>query len=198
MATVDDPVPRPTRPLAVLVALTCALVAATPGSASGNRNVLSYGDSLSVGTDLFLGRYLRGWDVRSLSAVSRHADEVPGALRSFGSSLPRVIVVSAGTNDDPGRVSGFARIVRRSLAIAGPSRCVVWSTVVRPPYEGVSYAGYNRALEAIARNHRNLRVLDWAAMARAHSSWFGPDGVHPSTTGYRARAAAVARLVRDC
>jgi len=182
----------------VLGTVACALVAASPAPAAGNRNVLSYGDSLSVGTDLFLGRYLRGWNVRSLTAISRHADEVPGALRSLGSSLPRVIVVSAGTNDDPGRVSGFARIVRETLGIAGPNRCVVWSTVVRPPYQGVSYAGYNRALAAIARRHRNLRVLDWAAMAQAHPSWFGRDGVHPSMTGYRARAAAVARLVRGC
>lgn len=189
---------RPTRIGLALGTLVCVLVAALPAQAAGNRNVLSYGDSLSVGTDLFLGRYLRGWNVRSLTAISRHADEVPGALRSFGRSLPRVIVVSAGTNDDPGRVSGFARIVRRTLAIAGPSRCVVWSTVVRPPYRGVSYAGYNRALETIAAGHANLRVFDWAAMARAHPSWFGSDGVHPTATGYRVRAAAIAKLVRDC
>jgi lysophospholipase L1-like esterase len=182
----------------VLGALVCALVAASPGPAAGNRNVLSYGDSLSVGTDLFLGRYLRGWNVRSSASISRHADEVPDALRAYGRALPRVIVVSAGTNDDPGRVSGFARIVRRTLAIAGPSRCIVWSTIVRPPYQGVSYAGYNRALEAIAAVHGNLRVFDWAAMARAHPSWFGSDGVHPTMTGYRARAAATARLVQHC
>ena len=181
-----------------LGAFACALVAASPGPAAGNRNVLSYGDSLSVGTDLFLGRYLRGWSVRSSASISRHADEVPYALRAYGRSLPHVIVVSAGTNDDPGRVSGFARIVRRTLAIAGPSRCVVWSTIVRPPYQGVSYAGYNRALEAIAAGHANLRVFDWAATARAHPSWFGSDGVHPTATGYRVRAAAIARLVRGC
>jgi hypothetical protein len=182
----------------VLGALACALVAASPGPSAGNRSVLSYGDSLSVGTDLFLGRYLHGWSVRSSVSISRHAEDVPVALRVFGSSLPRVIVVSAGTNDDPGRVSGFARIVRETLAIAGPSRCVVWSTIVRPPYQGVSYAGYNRVLETIAGRRGNLRVFDWVSMARAHPSWFGADGVHPTTTGYRTRAAAIARLVRDC
>ncbi len=182
----------------VLGALACALVVASPGPAAGSRSVLSYGDSLSVGTDLFLGGYLRGWHVRSVTAISRHAEDVPGALRSFGTALPRVIVVSAGTNDDPGRVAGFARIVRETLAIAGPSRCVVWSTVLRPPYRGVSYSAYNRALEEIAQSRGNLRVFDWVSMARAHPSWFGSDGVHPTMTGYRARAAAIARLVRGC
>ena len=182
----------------IIGALACALGVASPGQAAGNRSVLSYGDSLSVGTDLFLGRYLNGWSVRSSASISRHAEDVPGALRGYGPSLPRVIVVSAGTNDDPGRVTGFARIVRETLAIAGPSRCVVWSTIVRPPYQGVSYAGYNRALEAIAGRHDNLRVFDWVSMARANPSWFGSDGVHPTATGYRVRAAAIARLVRGC
>lgn len=189
--------PRSARLAALAGALVCALLVSGPLLAAGNRAVLSYGDSLSVGTDLFLKSYLRGWSVRSVTEVSRHAEDVPAGLSSYGRSLPRVVVVSAGTNDDPGRVSAFARIVRRTLAIAGPSRCVVWSTIVRPPYQGVSYAGYNRALAAIARRHPNLRVLDWAAMARTHPSWFGRDGVHPSMTGYRARAAAVARLIRE-
>ena len=183
---------------AALTALGCALLAAAPALAAGNRNVLSYGDSLSVGTDLYLGGYLHGWNVRSSASISRHASDVPAALRSLGPALPRVIVVSAGTNDDPGRVSGFARVVRDTLAVAGPKRCVVWSTIVRPPYAGVSYDGYNRALAAIARHRANLRVFDWVAMAHAHPSWFGSDGVHPTATGYRVRAAAIARLVRGC
>jgi lysophospholipase L1-like esterase len=178
--------------------LACALAAGSPLPAAGSRTVLSYGDSLAVGTDLFLDRLLRGWSVRSEAVVSRHAAEVPAALRSLGPTLPPVIVVSAGTNDDPGRVAGFARIVRETLAVAGPRRCVVWATIARPPYRRVSYAGYNRVLAAIARTHANLRVLDWAAMARAHPSWFGADGVHPSMSGYRARAAATARLVQRC
>jgi hypothetical protein len=183
---------------AALLALACVLAAGSAAHASGSRSVLSYGDSLSVGTNLYLGTYLRGWNVRSVAGISTHADEVPGALRVFGTALPRVVVVSAGTNDDPGRVSGFARIVRETLEVAGPRRCVVWSTIVRPPYAGVSYSGYNRALATIARHHDNLRVFDWVKMAGTHSSWFGSDGVHPTASGYRVRAAAIARLVRSC
>jgi lysophospholipase L1-like esterase len=186
------------RLLLLACVLCCSLAAAAPFSAAGNRTVLSYGDSLSVGTDLFLDGLLQGWSVRSEAVVSRHAADVPPALRAFGASLPPVIVVSAGTNDDPGRVSGFGRVVREALAVAGPRRCVVWATIVRPPYRGVSYDGYNRALAAIARSHANLHVLDWAGMARVHPTWFGRDGVHPTMTGYRARAAATARLVERC
>jgi lysophospholipase L1-like esterase len=182
----------------LVTAFACLLAASAPAAAgaAGQRTVLNYGDSLAVGTQLYLGEYLGGWRVQAETEISRHAADVPGALRSLGSELPRVVVVSAGTNDDPGTVSRFARTVRETVAVAGSGRCVVWATVVRPPYAGVSYAGYNRALRTIASRHPTLHVLDWDAMARAHPSWFGSDGVHPSMTGYRARAAATARLIR--
>jgi lysophospholipase L1-like esterase len=160
--------------------------------------VLNYGDSLAVGTQLYLGDYLSGWRVRSETEISRHAADVPDALRSLGAGLPRVIVVSAGTNDDPGTVSRFARTVREAVAVAGSSRCVIWATIARPPYAGVSYAGYNRALRTIASRHPTLHVLDWAGMAYAHPGWFGSDGVHPSVSGYRARAKATAGLIERC
>jgi lysophospholipase L1-like esterase len=190
-------VPRLARPLVVFGALVCALVVSFPAAGAGSRTMLHYGDSLAVGTDLYLDRYLPDWTVRSSTDVSRHAADAPSALAALGPSLPRVVVLSVGTNDDPGAVSDFRRIVRRTVSLAGPSRCVVWATIVRPPYQGVPYSGYNRVLRTAAARHANLVVLDWAAMARTHPGWFGADGVHPSMTGYRARAAATARLVRE-
>ncbi len=125
--------------------------------------------------------------------------EVPARAPFARPSLPRVIVVSAGTNDDPGAVSRFARVRardgcgRRALAVrrlvddrAAPVRgCLL---------RGVQPGAPQRSRAAGA----NLRVFDWDAMARSHPAWFGRDGVHPTATGYRARAAAIARLVQRC
>ena len=71
--TVDEPVPRLARPLVVLGALVCALVVSFPAAGAGTRTVLHYGDSLAVGTDIYLDRYLADWTVRSSTDVSRHA-----------------------------------------------------------------------------------------------------------------------------
>lgn len=82
--------------------------------------------------------------------------------------------------------------------MAGEPRCVVWANIVRPPYRGVSYRGYNRVLGQEARGRDNLRVLNWVRMVREHPEWLAEDGVHVSAEGYQARAEAVARSVRRC
>ena len=182
--------------LTLALALACAASAARADAAP--RSVLNYGDSLAVGTGLFLRPLLAGWSVRDDASTSRHADEAPAALGAYGGDLPRVVLVSLGANDDPARPAWFRAQVLAVLRIAGPGRCVIWSTVVRPPYRGVSYEGYNAALRELDRASSVLHVFDWAALARAHRDWFRRDGVHPTATGYRARAAAVAQLAKSC
>lgn len=154
------------------------------------------GDSIAFGTDLFLARYLRGWQISSSVDVSRHAYQGAAAIEALGNSLPSVVVVNLGTNDDPSGVSVFASYVRRVVRAAGPERCVIWATIVRPPYAGVSYDGLNGALLAAASRWRSFHVFDWRGLARAHPAWFGSDGVHPSIPGYRVRAKLLARFIR--
>ena len=185
--------------LALGVAVLACVGALQADAAAGTpRTVLHYGDSLTVGTGLYLPAFLPGWSITQSASVSRHADEGPQAVRSLSSTLPRVLVISLGANDDPGAVSAFAADVRRVVSAAGRNRCVIWSTVVRPPYNGVSYEGYNRVLRRAALTFANFRVFEWQALARAHPGWFGSDGVHPTADGYRARAAALAKLVKSC
>ena len=183
-----------------LAAAALSVVVALPTRAAvgAPRTVLHYGDSLTVGTGAYLHSFLPGWSITQSASISRHANEGPGAVRSLSSSLPRVLVISLGANDDPGAVAAFAADVRRITTTAGHGRCVIWSTVARPPYNGVSYEGYNRVLRRTAAASANFRVFDWQALAKTHPQWFGSDGVHPSTEGYRARAAALARLVKSC
>jgi lysophospholipase L1-like esterase len=182
-----------------LIAATMAFVVALPSRAVASpRTLLNYGDSLTVGTGWYLSSFLPGWSITESGRVGRHTGEGPDAVRSLSSSLPRVLVISLGTNDDPSAVATFATDVRRVEDAAGPDRCVIWATVARPPSNGVSYEGYNRVLKEAARRYENFRLFDWQALARAHPEWFGSDGVHPSARGYRARAAALAGLVRSC
>jgi lysophospholipase L1-like esterase len=138
--------------------------------------------------------------LRDSVAVSRHASEGVSAVveRARAGVLEHVVVVDLGTNDDPSAVRTFRSYVLDVLRAAGPSRCVIWSTINRPPYNGISYDGYNAALRSLDARYRNLHVFDWAKLARSHPEWFGSDGVHPTSSGYRARASGLAWVIKRC
>jgi lysophospholipase L1-like esterase len=179
--------------------LALLLLLVTPASAEAlSRRLLVNGDSLAVGTSPYLPGELARWKVIQSTAISRHAPEGPDVMRAHGRSLPRVIHVSLGTNDDPRAVGSFRAAIREVMQVAGPRRCVVWANIVRPPVAGASYGGYNRALARESRPRPNLRVVNWARMVRENPQWLAGDGVHVSAEGYRARARTVARSVLRC
>ena len=182
----------------LVVVAALALVAATTPAHAAEHSLLVVGDSLAEGTRPYIPKELPGWRIRQSTKVSRHASDGDDIMRRYGDRLPRVIHASLGTNDDPRDVGGFRAAIRAVMKVAGGERCVVWANVVRPPYAGVSYRGYNRALAAQDARRDNLLVLNWKRMAHRHPEWLADDGVHVSADGYAARARAVARLVRRC
>ena len=162
------------------------------------RAVLDLGDSLSVGTAPYLALQLRGYRIEGYRAVGLRSQE---AARRIGRSraLPRVLVVSAGTNDDPREITAFSESVSSVLGAAGTARCVVWPTIARPPVGGTPYTGLNRVLSRAAARRSNLVLVDWVGMVRRNPGWLRSDRVHASSAGYRARAKAIARAVtRRC
>ena len=181
------------------LALAAAALALTPAaSAAAEKRLLVDGDSLAEGTRPYIPRELPDWRVRQSAKVSRHAYQGAAVLRRYGRSLPRVIHVSLGTNDDPSQPEAFRAAIADVMEVAGERRCVVWANIVRPPYRHVSYRAYNRVLAEEDEARDNLLVLNWVRMVRRHRSWLADDGVHVSAEGYAARARAVARLVRRC
>jgi lysophospholipase L1-like esterase len=181
-----------------LAAAGLALAAAAAPATAAERSLLVVGDSLAEGTRPYIPKELSGWTIRQSTKVSRHAAEGDDVMRRYGDGLPRVIHASLGTNDDPRDVDGFRSAVRSVMKVAGADRCVVWANIVRPPYGGVSYRGYNRVLADEDARRDNLLVLNWKRMVHRHPEWLAGDGVHVSADGYRARAHAVAKLVRRC
>ena len=179
--------------LGVLTTFGPAAAAAGPNL---DRSVLDLGDSLSIGTAPYLRAKLRSYQITVIRDEGLHAYDAAEIVAGRRSSLPAALVVSAGTNDDPRIVSTFWRAVSSVVRTVGPTRCVVWPTIVRPPAVGKSYDGLNNALEGIAARHRNLVLVDWVGMVRRHPRWLSGDGVHVSVAGYRARAAAIAAAIR--
>jgi lysophospholipase L1-like esterase len=178
--------------VAVVGAAFLLWVPARDPSESGS--LVLVGDSLNVGTELYLNEFLEGWEVAADDLAGRSSH---GGLAALAEArrAPGPIVVSLGTNDDPNDPEAFRTRASRLLDLVGPARCVVWATLWR---DGEPMGSLNAVLAELARERPNLRLLDWAEMLRRHPDWLASDGTHGSPAGYRARAEEAARLVRAC
>ncbi len=168
---------------------------ATGGGGSGS--LLVVGDSLAVGSQAHVEAALPGWNVQHLARTSKPTSDGVAEITSRG-NLPGVIAVSLGTNDDPSATGTFQGHVETVIDAAGPSRCVIWVNIVRPPYNGVSYSGYNRVLANAAATVPNFFVVDWRAMVAGNPGFLAGDGVHATPSGYAARGRAIAEAARSC
>ncbi len=180
-----------------LLALLAVLALPSAGGSTGGRSALVVGDSLAVGTEPYLPGLLPGWQLRQIAHVGVTTASGVARVQAFG-PLPRYLVLSLGTNDDPRAVERFRTAIRTVLATAGTSRCVVWPNIVRPRTLGSTYAGLNRALAEEAAADRRLRIVDWRGLTRVHPGWLRADGVHATLAGYRGRAIAIARALAAC
>ncbi len=76
--------------------------------------------------------------------------------------------------------------------------CLVVATINRPPYNGASYAGMNRAIEGFAARDGNTQVVPWQLATKLHPEVVYSDGVHVTPYGYEFRAHLIATSISAC
>ena len=76
---------------------------------------------------------------------------------------------------------------------------VMWvnvkSLVASGPYAESNMQRWDAALVAACARYPNMRVFDWADVAK--DSWFIPDGIHYYSPGYAARAELIADALAE-
>jgi lysophospholipase L1-like esterase len=171
---------------------------AAPARRTLPRDVLVIGDSLAVGTAEALPAALPGWRVRTDAKIGRPLAEGMRILGAEGDA-PAVLAFSLFTNDDPRNTAALEAAVRSTATRQGG--CAVWSTVVRPPLNGVSYEAANSLLRRLANDPElalGLRLVDWSAEVAQSPSLIAGDGVHATPEGYRLRAQMFAQAILAC
>jgi hypothetical protein len=163
------------------------------------RDVIVIGDSLAIGIEQPLKALLPGWRVRVDGRIGRPLAEGMQIL-AREPSPPAIVAFSLFTNDDPGNTRALDAAVRATASRA--PGCVVWSTIVRPPLNGVSYAAANAVLERLASDPEitlGMKLVDWAAEVAQSPSLVSPkDGVHGTPEGYRVLAQLYAAAIQEC
>ncbi len=179
------------------------LVPGTPAALPPGSDTMVLGDSLALIVYPWLADLLPDRYVSYVAEVGSGTDWALRALeqrKTDRQPIPRVVLVSAGTND--WYAADFRAQATAVLDLLGPKRCVVWTTVDRPAeVNGMTVdpaADLNAVLRELARTYPNLHLVDWAAMTAKHPEWLAGDGVHPIEEGAQARAKAFARAATDC
>ena len=189
--------------ISLALVLAAAIAVATFSVARGDERPVRrttgaltlVGDSLNVGTEPYLREALPGWRIDAHDRVGRTTREGVERLRALRGALPRIVVVSLGTNDPDGSEGEFSRLVDEAIAIVGPRRCLLWATIVR---DGTRRTPFANVLQEASAAHPNVRLVDWALMVAEDGSLLAADLVHGTPEGYRRRAEATARAARDC
>lgn len=177
--------------------LLTAAVALGPGAGTAAAaDVLVVGDSLEVGTGPHLKRELADREVEVDARTGRPSDEGLRVLRSRLRPDHRVVVFDLGTNDDPSRPGTLRASLGGALSLAG-GRCLVISTLRRPPLNGVPVDGLNAVIDEVAASPA-VQVVDWRGATAQDPGLMAPDGVHARPAAYARRAKLVAEAVRAC
>src|SRR5205085_4782348 len=132
------------------------------------------------------------------------AETLPGTINAYTAARRAVRrgftggwVIALGTNDTAdvvvgstvGRVTRIARMM--SVANGEP---VLWVDVkslrASGPYAQTYMQQWNDALRAACARYPNMRIFDWASVAK--NRWFISDGIHYTSAGYAARARLIA------
>jgi peptidoglycan/LPS O-acetylase OafA/YrhL/lysophospholipase L1-like esterase len=111
-------------------------------------------------------------------------------------------VLALGTNDTAdvyvGGVVGLGARIAQMMSVLG-NQPVMWVNVISllsgGPYSETDMQEWNQALLHACARYPNMRVYDWAAVAKPR--WFISDGIHYTSAGYAARSRLIARALAE-
>jgi hypothetical protein len=114
--------------------------------------------------------------------------------KSMGTKLGPNVVVSVGYNDFEDQYAQNIEDALGAFKAAGVKH--VWWLTLRAAHHG--YVNMNDDIEAAAKQHPELSVIDWNVYSRSHLDWFQGDGIHLVLDGANAMATLIHKtLVED-
>lgn len=122
--------------------------------------------------------------------VSRQLVQCTGIIKHYKSTgeLGKAVIIGLGTNGP------FTQSQGQELVDAiGSRRIIYW---VNTYGKTLSWQGeVNRMIAALARENKNIHVIDWASLAVSHPEWFYNDGIHLKPSGQPAYAKLISKSV---
>ena len=111
----------------------------------------------------------------------------------MGSKLGDNVVVSVGYNDPEDEYAQNIEDAITALKAAGVKH--IWWLTLRAARH--PYVNMNDDIEAAAKAHPELAVVDWNVYSRSHPDWFQDDGIHLLGDGADAMATLIHQRLLD-
>jgi peptidoglycan/LPS O-acetylase OafA/YrhL len=139
-----------------------------------------------------------------ISGARSVVEVLPGQVNGYNAARAMVSegfrgcwVIALGTDDTAdvaaGSEVGLMTRIHRMMSVAN-GEPVMWvnvkSLLVSGPYAESNMLRWNSALRQACARYPNLRIFDWASLAK--KKWFISDGIHYTSPGYAARARDIA------
>ena len=193
VAAVTEATPSPDTQL---VALESAGTSDPGGSRSAEPTYAVYdGDVFAIGDSVLAGAAacLEARGVKVNAEQSRQVSAVTEILARKADALPSRVIVHLGTNG-----GATARELDTIMALLGPDRLVLWSTIQLPddPSRYTYERSTNDAIAALADRYDNALVFDWESVSRQHPEWLYVEGIHMTPEGCEGYAGLVEPQVR--
>jgi hypothetical protein len=114
-------------------------------------------------------------------------------VKSLGSKLGDNVVVSVGYNDFEDQYATNIETALDAFKAAGVKH--VWWLTLRAAHH--PYVNMNDDIEAAAKQHPEMTVVDWNVYSRSHPDWFQDDGLHLLAEGSLQMATLIHQALLD-
>lgn len=107
------------------------------------------------------------------AVADRRARQAIGELALISDDLPGAVLLHLGANGGATEAE-----LDQIMAVLGPERLVVWSTIQLPDDE-TRYTfedSTNAAIIAMAQKYPNVRILSWNSLSMTNPDWLNRDG----------------------
>lgn len=110
--------------------------------------------------------------------VGRQASDAPAVIKNLKAEghLNKIVVLNLGTN---GAMTNDS--VNQIINSIGKGHQIYWLTAHVPtkPWERT----VNKQIKTVAKQHKNVHIIDWHHQSAAHADWFAADKVHMNDQG---------------
>jgi hypothetical protein len=135
---------------------------------------------------------------RRLNGVScefngSHVPTTLSVINSWITQLGSIVVIVDGYNDLPASFAGDVELTLDTLRDHGVQH-VLWVDLRESRPE---FAAKNAVLFAAAKQHPELRVLDWNGFSAPHPEWYQTDSIHLVAAGGVAIAGWIRQAIAD-